>query len=183
MTSVYIPLTTVMVILLCSHGAFAQKTTTHLDTIVPGNGPPKQQIKQFKEIKKQQLSDSTGKNEPPKSPLIDTTVKNKYGDLLNDDVKFNKKYPAWKPAVEVVGTNVFVWSLDRFVLNESYSHISATTWKYNIQNGWEWDDDRFGVNFVGHPNLKRILCAEDWEGHPLRKDYDFPLEYHGVRVR
>lgn len=41
--------------------------------------------------------------------------------------------------------------------------------------------DLTGVNFLGHPNLCRILCAEDWIGHPLRKDYEFPLEYHGVR--
>jgi NADH-quinone oxidoreductase subunit C len=43
--------------------------------------------------------------------------------------------------------------------------------------------DLLGVDFAGHPNLVRILCPEDWVGHPLRKDYEMPLEYHGIRGR
>jgi NADH-quinone oxidoreductase subunit C len=37
--------------------------------------------------------------------------------------------------------------------------------------------DLFGVNFTGHPNRKRILMPDDWQGHPQRKDY--PLEGPG----
>jgi len=43
--------------------------------------------------------------------------------------------------------------------------------------------DLSGINFVGHPDPRRILCPEDWVGYPLRKDYEMPLEYHGIRGR
>lgn len=57
----------------------------------------------------------------------------------------------------------------------------------------EWHEretyDLLGIVFDGNPDAvtdhdgthpRRILCPDDWQGHPLRKDYEFPVEYHGI---
>jgi NADH-quinone oxidoreductase subunit C len=64
------------------------------------------------------------------------------------------------------------------------SLASVTT----LWEGADWYErelfDMFGVNFEGHPDLKRILMPDDWIGHPMRRDFalmEEPVEFkHGV---
>lgn len=101
----------------------------------------------------------------------------------------------WKPHLEMVYHMSSTIKKHTLVLK-----VKIPRWKDNVEGQlpevptvsgiWrtaDWHErevyDLSGVQFTGHPNLRRILCPEDWVGHPLRKDYEMPLEYHGIRGR
>ncbi len=56
----------------------------------------------------------------------------------------------------------------------------------DIWVGADWHEretwDLMGVRFTGRAELPRILLPEDWPGHPLRKDWEYPASYHGVPI-
>jgi NADH-quinone oxidoreductase subunit C len=61
----------------------------------------------------------------------------------------------------------------------------------SLWEGADWYErelfDMFGVQFDGHPDLKRILMPDDWVGHPMRRDYPLteePVEFvHGAKPK
>ena len=60
-------------------------------------------------------------------------------------------------------------------LNSGSPAVESVTPLWPAANFFEREVyDLFGVRFNGHPYLRRLLMPEDWEGHPLRKDY--PVE-------
>ncbi|WP_299990261.1 NADH-quinone oxidoreductase subunit C [uncultured Pontibacter sp.] len=70
--------------------------------------------------------------------------------------------------------------------NTSEQPIPTVPTVSHIWRTADWQEreifDLVGILFKDHPDMRRILCAADWEGHPLRKDYKLQDYYHGIKV-
>ena len=91
------------------------------------------------------------------------------------------------------GTLSVFYHLDSFSLKHKITLKTSTNRDVpeveSVTNIWysaNWHEreafDMFGINFLNHPDLRRILMPYDWEGFPLRKDYENPEFYEGMRI-
>jgi len=173
-----------LILMLLSSWLDAQNVVSH-DTIVPAKGNVKGQLKEIKKDKVIEHSDSTGSE--PKKSHVDTLVQNKYGDLLNDDTAYNKRYPIWIPAAETFGFDLLTLAMDRYIFKYDFAtQVGISSWKHNIKTGWEWDTDRFGINFIGHPysgtlsfNSARSNGYNYWQSVPFAVGGSLVWEYFG----
>ncbi len=100
------------------------------------------------------LVPNTNKVSPPDNfeKLFPDTMKyNMYGDLRDDNPLYNPKSPWWMVVFKVTTSNLSTFLIDRYIFNYEFSIVGFKSWKHNIQTGWEWDVDRFGMNYFFHP--------------------------------
>ena len=119
-----------------------------------------------------QIADSSVKNSPVLMDTTDKRFRNKYGDLLHDDPLYNRRYSPALVLARVTSSNVFGWAYTRYVMKEDWAKISIQTIKNNFRDGWEWDNDGFGTNFISHPR-----AGSDYFNVARSNGYSFLASY------
>ena len=85
---------------------------------------------------------------------------------------FRKKEPRFEVIVQFLSTSQNKRKTVKVFVNDEDLTLSSITELYPSANFYEREAfDMFGIIFDNHPDLTRILMPDDWEGHPLRKNY------------
>jgi len=93
----------------------------------------------------------------------------------------------YKDRIEVVYVTTSMTHKHRFCLKVKLAreepHVGTVEGVWPVANWHEREAfDMLGVVFDGHSDLRRILCPDDWEGYPLRRDYKYPTRYRDMPV-
>lgn len=86
-----------------------------------------------------------------KTQTPDSMKYNMYGDLRDDDPLYYKKSSIGMVVLRLTLANVTTFLIDRYIFNYEFSRVGINTWKNNFKKGWEWDIDRFAMNYFFHP--------------------------------
>ncbi len=85
---------------------------------------------------------------------------------------FRKKEPRFEIIVQFLSISKNQRKTIKVFVDDEDLSISSITDIYPSANFYEREAfDMFGINFLEHPDLTRILMPDDWNGHPLRKNY------------
>jgi NADH-quinone oxidoreductase subunit C len=107
-------------------------------------------------------------------PLVES-IKNDGFEMMVDLTVvdwFRKKEPRFEVVVQFLSTSQNKRKTVKVFVNDEDLTLSSITELYPSANFYEREAfDMFGIIFQNHPDLTRILMPDDWEGHPLRKNY------------
>ena len=85
---------------------------------------------------------------------------------------FRKKEPRFEVVVQFLSISKNQRKTIKVFVDDEDLSIPSITHIYPSANFYEREAfDMFGINFLEHPDLTRILMPDDWNGHPLRKNY------------
>jgi len=85
---------------------------------------------------------------------------------------FRKKEPRFEVVVQFLSISKNQRKTIKIFVDDEDLSIPSITDIYPSANFYEREAfDMFGINFLEHPDLTRILMPDDWNGHPLRKNY------------